>query len=292
MLIIGGVITCSMAQNAAEADGYALFHTTEDGGTKRTQDFSDRAITKIDLVVSDAEIRIIGGGEKSYIEILNFQDGMYTFSSAGKIITLDEIVDIKSLFDLSNGFSFSGIRYFLNPNKPSGTRQVNIYLNSLAMENLKIVSVKGANCSLEIDTLSADCDITVTAEQSLTLSTAQLQASTLTVDAPTAILEINYTALNTLMFDAEHCDITAEKFSFKTLDIEAADGEVSITSPIALTDYNIDIGSGNGRANIGGFDRPRPYKATAETVPPVGTIKFTSVNANFSLKEIPPAPQP
>lgn len=289
LLIIGGMITCSVARNIAEADGYLLFSDTEDGGTRRTEDFSDQPITKIEIAFSDAEVCIIGGAEKSYVEILNFRDGMYNFSTAGKTVKLDEITDMKSMFDLSNGFSFSGIRYFLRAKQPEGVRRVNIYLNGLAAESLKIVNVTGKNCTLEIRNLSAMCDITATASESLIMKANGLHTSSaLTVNAPVSDLTITDTTFNAVTMDAAHGFIEAENMFFKSLDIETEDGNIAITAPILLSDYNVDIGAGDGKANIGGMDRPRPYSAPSTAESTVGNIKFVSAKANFSLKEITP----
>ena len=293
LLIIAGMITCSVARNIAEADGYLLFSDTEDGGTRRTEDFSDQPITKLELAFSDAEICIIGGAEKSYIEILNFRDGMYNLTTAGKNVKLDEITDIKSMFDLQNGFSFSGIRYFLRAKQPEGVRRVNIYLNSLATENLRVITVTAKNCTMEIQNLSAVCDITATATESLILKADGLHTSSaLTVNAPVSDLTFTDTTFNAVTMDASHGFIEADNMFFQSLDIETDEGDIAITAPITLSDYNIDIGSGEGKANIGGMDRPRPYSASATAETPVGTIKFTSAKASISLKEITPAPTP
>ena len=45
LLIIGGMITCSVAKNIAETDGYSLFHETEDGTSYRQYEFTDKPVT-------------------------------------------------------------------------------------------------------------------------------------------------------------------------------------------------------------------------------------------------------
>ena len=72
LLIIGGVIACTVAKDIAVTDGYTLFHDAEGGGTYVRHDFKSSDVNKIELVVTDAEIHIYGGAEESYIEFFNF----------------------------------------------------------------------------------------------------------------------------------------------------------------------------------------------------------------------------
>ena len=287
ILLIGGMITCTVARSIADTDGYLLFTTTEDGGTYRRESFSEQPITKIELTLKDAQIHVYGGSAESYMEIVNFRDGMYTFSTAGKIVTLDELVDVGSFFDLTKGFSFKGIRYLLNTREPEGVRRVNVYLDDTAIESLKVLSVTGDNCTVHMENLPAVCDITVNASSSLTMTAYNLQTnSAMTLTSPVCDLTIKDTSLNAFTMDATHGYLTAEDLFFKSLNIEAEDGDIDITAPITLAEYDVEIGAGNGKVNVGGMDRIRPYsaKATAETK--IGTIKFASENADFALHTI------
>lgn len=287
LFIIGGMITCSVAQNIAETDGYLLFSDTEDGGTYRREDFSDQAITKLELVIQDAEISVFGTSDASYIEIINFRDGLYTFSTSGKIVSLDELLNVQSFFDLSKGFSFSGIRYLLQTKQPEGVRRVNVYLNELAAESLKSISVNGRNCKLHIENLPAVCDITLTASESLTVTANALHtSSSLSIESPVSDLTIENAAFNAVTLKAQHGYIEAQNMFFKALTLEADEGDFDITAPISLSDYNIEIGNGTGKINVGGMDRPRPYSAPATAETPVGDIKLISEKADFSIKEI------
>ncbi len=287
LLIISGMITCTVAQNRADADGYYLFSDTEDGSTLRRADFSEQPITRMDLVIRDAEIRIIGGASSSYIEVHNFRDGMYTLSTTGRTVALDEILDIKSMFNIGNLSSFSGMRHFLRGQKPQGAKIVEIHLNALAAENLKVISVKGEKCTVYLENLSAMCDITVEGSTLVNMTADRLSnASSLTVKAANAVLDLQDVLLNTFTVNATDAHIDAENFVFQSVDVTIENGEANITAPILLSDYDIEIGSGKGRVNVGGMDRPRPYNTTSDLEKPIGTVRFTSANADFSLRTI------
>ncbi len=289
VLIVGGMITCTVARNIAVTDNYYLFSGSKNNEPFRNVDFSEQETTKIDLVLDNAEIRIIGGSEKSYIELYNFRDGFYNLSTAGKIITFDEILNLKSFFDLSKGLSFGGIRYLLLSEKPEGTPRINIYLNETATDNLKMIQIEGKNYSLHLENLPAFCDITLDAEESITLTADALHTSSaLTVNAPSCKMTLNSLTLNTVTLKSESSYINADSMLFKSLSIETDTGEIAITAPIKLSDYTVNISDGEGRINIGGLDRPRPYYTLAPSEAAGGTVDFRSENANFSLKEITP----
>lgn len=286
LLILGGVILCITAENIAETDGYVLFNRTEDGSSYRQYDFSGKPVTKISLVVEDAEIYIYGGAEKSYIEFFNFREGLYTFSTSGTIIALDEIPDIESLLDFNTTFSFGGIRQFLVGNKSAGgPRRVNIYLDDLT-ENLKVIAVDAKNCSVHVDSLDLKCDITVAAEEHLTVTakdTHTFSALTLTANNLAAMLEND--AFDTLIVTAESSDVKASKISFKNLDCKIDTGTADITTFDNIAFYDVEVGAGRGSVRFGGMDRPRPYtqKPTGDAA---GTIRIESENADFSITEM------
>ncbi len=286
LLILSGIILCITAENIAETDGYVLFNQTEDGVSYRDYDFSGKPITKISLVVQNAEIYVYGGAEKSYIEFFNFREGLYTFSTAGTIIALDEIPDIESLLDFNTAFSFGGIRQFLKrSNVSDGPRRVNIHLDDFT-ENLKIIAIDAKNCSLNVDALSVHCDVAVTAEEQLNVTARDMHTfSALTLSAKNLSASLDNASLDTVILTAETGDVKAGQISFKNLDCKIKDGTADFLTFDKLAFYDIEIGAGRGSVRFGGMDRPRPYtqKPAGDAT---GTIRIESENADFSITEM------
>ena len=58
LLVIVGLVTCMIAQNMAQANGEYLFSEIRGEDNVQTVDLTDSEISKIELIVEDAEINI------------------------------------------------------------------------------------------------------------------------------------------------------------------------------------------------------------------------------------------
>ena len=221
LLIVGGIITCSIAKDIAETDGYALFHDTENGGSYVRHDFKSADVSKIELVVTDAEINIKGGTEESYIEFFNFRDGLYTFSTSGKVISLDELPNLKSILSFNSGFSFSGMRYILRAGTTNlGPKVVNIYIGPES--SLKVISVTADNCTLNADKISTQFDLNITASASSHLRFSEYRTGcALVVDAPEINFSLQNGYVNRLSLSAPKTVVDVREIIFNNLNIEA-----------------------------------------------------------------------
>lgn len=283
IFVIAGVITCSVAKDVAVTDGYALFDDT--GSSRVEHDFTNDGITKIDLAVKDAEIFIYGGADRSYIEFFNFRDGLYNFSTAGQILVLDEVPDAESILD---GFSFSGMRYILRRGSTDkdAVRRVNIYLSSQT-DTLKIIAVSAGNCTVTVDKLLNQCDITVTADETATLRAADLRTNcALSVSAKKdADITVRGAALNSFKTDAGKGRIDADQMYFSSLDLTLTEGSADITTAVDLDLCDLDISAGQGTVRIGDREiTDRPYLNPSAA--PTASIRFDSAKANLTVTAI------
>lgn len=169
LLIILGLVTCMIAQNMANANGEFLFSETREDGLVNTVDLTDSEISKIELLVTDAEINIIGkGGQdgKACIEFVNFRENYYNLSVANRVLSFSEIPDVVSMLKFwENGFTFKGMRYILNYAKdqeqPTDAKKIiNLYLPN--DKEIKIFEIGADNCKLSIETMSSGTDYNLT----------------------------------------------------------------------------------------------------------------------------------
>jgi len=245
LLIIGGMITCSVAKDIAITDSYTLFSDTENGGTYTRHDFDSAEINKIELLVSDAEINVYGGAEQSYIEFYNFRDGMHTVSTAGKTISLDEIPHLKSPFDFSSGFSFSGLRYFLRSDtKDLGPKKVNIYLDTAA--SLKILSIEADNCTVNMEKIYAQFDLVLESTGDVAFHANDYRsASGLTIHAQNLDFTMFSGYVHSLSLSADRMQADAQELFFDTASLDAHSGVLRIHTSSPLTRFRYDVrGSG------------------------------------------------
>ncbi|MBQ8185331.1 MAG: hypothetical protein IJ037_00485, partial [Clostridia bacterium] len=168
LLIILGLVTCMIAQNMANANGEFLFSETREDGLVNTVDLTESEVSKIELIVTDAEINIIGRSDKACIEFVNFRENYYNLSAANRVLSFSEIPDIMSMLKFwENGFTFKGMRYILNfakdQEQPVDTKKViNLYLTS--DKEIKIFEISGNNCTLNIEGMSSATDYNITVE--------------------------------------------------------------------------------------------------------------------------------
>ena len=284
LLIIGGMITCSVAKNIAETDGYSLFHETEDGTSYRQYEFTGKPVTKIALAVEDAEIHICGGSETSYIELFNFREGLYTFSTSGTIIALDQIPNIESLMDFSGGFSFGGIRQFFHGKaETDAKRRINICLSEFT-DDLKVIDIDAQSCSVTLDSLSAQCDITVNGDTVSITGENVHTNSALSVSAVSAAVTLQDAAINAFTLTADAGDLRADRLSFHTFECILEEGNAVLSTLLPLNGYDTYISDGTGAVRFDGLDRLRPYTAAAGEEA-IGTIRFDSEKASFTVTD-------
>ncbi len=66
-IVVGGIITCNVAQKMAAESGQSIFSEIESGENNiRLFEFGDAKINKILLDLEDAEVTVIGGAEKLF----------------------------------------------------------------------------------------------------------------------------------------------------------------------------------------------------------------------------------
>ena len=283
LLIVGGIITCSVAKDIAVTDGYTLFSDTEGGGSYVRHDFLSSSVTKIALTVTDAEINIYGGAEASYIEFFNFRDGLYTLSATGNSITLDEIPNLTSLLSFQGGFSFSGMRYFLRfGNMETGPKRVNVYIG--ADSAMKNITVSGENCTVYADKLGVHCDIQITAEESATLTGKDLRTTgSLILDAPVVSARMEGCSLNELTLRASKAEAALDRFYCANLYAEMNSGSLSALIPADASHYSYDISGGKAHCRLNGEALTLPYKPQAADSTPIGEIVIQAGNATVDL---------
>ncbi len=262
LLIVGGMITCSVAKDIALTDNYTLFHEMEDGSTYIRYDFTAANISKIELLITDAEINIISGAEESFIEFINFREGLYTLSTSGKVISMDEIPDLKSIFSLQSGFSFSGMRYILRSGTLDlGEKKVNIHLS--ADSALKILAVEAENCVLKAENVSYPFDIQITANECAAIEASELRTScALDIRAAKTDLQLQRCNFNNMEINASSAEIGADHLYWEHLTLDIDSGNVQITSAAALSADRISV-TGSGSFILGGTEMDMPHRAEA-----------------------------
>ncbi len=165
VLVILGFIVTGVAVRLGEADDIQLVIDTsaEEESRKFTYSYSADNIAKISLVLKNAEVNVIGGAETPYIELVNFPEGMYDFSSSNRVITVNDNIDFTSLSGIASiASNFNGLRGFVNHFKTSKLEKtVNIYLCQEYPVNVIDCKAVSGQVNIENCISFADYNITV-----------------------------------------------------------------------------------------------------------------------------------
>lgn len=273
LLVILGLVTCMIAQNMATANGEFLFSETREDGLVNTVNLTESEVSKIELIVSDAEINIIRS-DKACIEFVNFRENYYNLSAANRVLSFSEIPDITSMLKFwENGFTFKGMRYILNFKKdqeqaPDAKKIINLYLTS--DKEIKIFDIQADNCTLNIENMTSatDYNITVnTAEISLTsLKTASninINAKDTDKPAQSVTLNMNRTlaanvnvAANELIMDAKSYRCTS------STNVTCNTGSVAIENVRKADALKMNLDTISGKLLVDGIEQESPFTTT------------------------------
>lgn len=246
LLIVGGIITCFVAKGVAAKEEIQLFPEYKDGQSRLTSQFSDSEVTMIDITVQDATVKVFGGAEKSYIEIINYKTNYYTFSKSSRVLTFSEIPDVLSMLKFwENGFSFTGIRNLIYIARADlGDKMINIYISDDdAIKQLK-VKVDNGNLTVANLSCSASYDLSVN-NGSLTVDGVKTN-DRLTINSDSKLgVKLTNVTFGTVKANLKSATFNADNASHaKSAEINIDSGSVSLVSSLIDTNYSLSTKSG------------------------------------------------
>ena len=124
-----GAVICLIGVAVSSSTGEQIYAAKIGEERGYTYDFS--GIDKVKLSVTDADINIYGGCEKSYIEVINFNENLCSYTGNNAMVTFRETATVDSVAGVwESGLSFKGLRYILRPVPGDKQKTVNVYLSS------------------------------------------------------------------------------------------------------------------------------------------------------------------
>ncbi len=272
VLLIGGFLTCSIAESMAKSRGISIFDQkiNDEGDAVYVYNLSDESITKLSLVFSDVDVTVIGTENESYIEMKNFRVNDYRTTLSGSSVTVDGTVSFfSSLIDMSGGgVQFKGLRYFfLEKPDPDRPRSVTVYIaENSGLKNLSVTSTKG---TVTCRDLPNAVDYSVNA-----------------VDA-----DIRFDRINTISvaeLKTTNGNITVKGSEIATLTASIENGNFSVDADGAyssdLTTYNLVTAEGIVTYN-GVVSKETPSELKITSPAPKCLIKATVTKGNITVTD-------
>ncbi len=272
LLIVVGLVSCFIAQNMAKANGEFLFSEDRGSDLVTTVDLTDSEISKIELIASKVQINIYGRQDKSYIEFVNFKENYYSLSNANRVLSFDEIPDIKSMLKFwENGFSFKGMRYIFNFNNTvdeSKDKVINVYLSN--DKEIKIFDIKSNDLVLNISNMTTGTDYNITTQNAVidgnvvrTSSTFNINSSESDSPAEKVDLKLSTALIQYININAKELNLNADKFRCAgNAVIKSESGAISLGTISQLDGLTLDLVSTSGKITLDGSEVMSPYTQT------------------------------
>lgn len=165
VIVIAGFATAGIAGQLAAAEGIELGTPRgEDGNYVYTYEYDTDSIGKITVDAKDAEVNVIGGAAKPYVELINFAEGMYDFSSSNRVLSISDGADMTSFAGIASMVvNFKGLRTFVNYyGMKNLDRTVNIYVCEDYPVNVIEVSLEGGTVNIKDNKTKTDYYVNVT----------------------------------------------------------------------------------------------------------------------------------
>lgn len=270
LLIVVGLVSCFIAQNMAKANGEYLFAEDRGADSIYTVDLTDSEISKIELIASKVQVNIYGRQEKSYIEFVNFRENYYSISNANRVLSFDEIPDVKSMLKFwENGFSFKGMRYIFNFNNTvdeSRDKVINVYLTS--DKDIKIFDIKSDNLTLNVSGMTTGTDYNITTKNAVingdvirTSSALSINSGENTSPADKVDMKLSTALIQYVNINAKELNLTTDKFRCAgKADITSESGSISIGTISQIDDISLDLTTNSGRIVLDNSEVMSPYK--------------------------------
>lgn len=285
LLIVVGLTTCIIAQNMANANGETLFSEVKSDGLVNTMSLTDVDISKIELLVSDAEINIYGKSDTSYIEFVNFRENYYTLTTSNRVLSFDEIPDVVSMLKFwENGFSFKGMRYIFNfQPETEGAKVINVYLSSDI--GIKIFNISAENCTLNLENLTSGSDYNIDiTEGEINVKTLKT-TSAFNITGTDLKLNMNTAILTNTDIKADNLEMNVSSFRANgATSIECRSGNIDLVTPYSVDSLTLDLDTMDGEIRINGNTAAVPYQQTNPDAPDT-KITIVTETADISIKQ-------
>ena len=254
-IIFVGLFICSAASAAASASGSELFNSkqNDEGDLVFTYDFSADNVKRLSIETLGADVMIEKTSGNSYIELVNFADGSYTFSHTNRIVSVTNNTNLSSILQFgTNGFHFDGLRHYLRGTVDTAKpKSVRVYVGPDSV--LQSVDVSLQSGDFSIRNISVQCDYKISVTDGETSVFSLYNAGSLKFDGNNSDLEIKNADCDIFSGSLHNGSITADNFRVSSSLFANTDaGSIKLSLLIPITEFRSSINSVKGNVSING----------------------------------------
>ena len=223
LIIVAGAITMKVGADKAEEEGVKLFRqtVTDSGNLVEKVEIEDETINKISVLMNDCDVRIIGGAEKTCVEVINFHALMYTaYTSGGSLIVENDLFNTVTNQIVNNDVKFNGFRDYFRFSRHNDKKVINVFVSDDMPVNYIEVSIQ--NGRIDINGIKSPADYVV-----------KIENGDLSVKNVPIASKIN--------INVEKGDVELDKISAYSISADVKEGEIRYSKPsgVLVTDYDL-----------------------------------------------------
>ncbi len=286
LLALGGFAATKVAAKLAADEGIELIAEADGAGSIFEHDFSEDGIGKVAVNVKDAKINVYCGAEQDKIELVNFAEGLYEFSSSNRILTVSNNSDFSQVESIASMvMSFKGIRSLQSLYNMNGLpKTVNIYIS--AASEIKIVELTAdkSDVTIEGGTTMTDYNVSVKSGSIKIENTSTQSSVKAEIEHGNVSIE-NCSAAN-LTVNAENGDVTVKSSEAVVMNAEIKEGDLEVGYRKELSLVNLDIFTGVGEVTVDGEVKGGYYEEKGKPTSAEFTLNCGKGNITVSSNDV------
>lgn len=282
VLIIAGIVMCTLGTNEAKDNGQYLFTQRSNDGTQYTQKI-DEGTTRIKIECDNAKVTVVGGADKSCIEFNNFNPNYYSLSATPNVITFEEKQEFDSIVDIwENGINFKGLRYALDfRNYGYDSLEKSITINVGNECDIKVLDISTASGSVEISNLELDGDVSLDLKSGKVTLDNVSSTSAVSISGDAVNTTVKNTSALSFRFTVKSSELLVEESDLTDVQVTLDSGRVDYHSKTALDKLQVSIVSESGGLLVNSL--PHNSAIFAEPEEYEGSLKIKCVSAGINL---------
>lgn len=229
-----GIVVCLVGVSVSSSEDMQLYAQKVGDSDDRgyVYDFGDGSTDKIKISVADADVSVYGGCERSYVEIINFNENLCSYSGNDAIITFREAAEVEGITGIwENGLTFKGLRYLLRFTPKDRPKKVNVYLES--SEKVKAIEIKLQKGDVTVSDLNTVSDFKITLESGKVSFSEVITDSAVKINASGEMsTDVTFARVN-----AHMVEINANRSRFKAEGFSTDDCKINVETGSAQFDF-------------------------------------------------------
>lgn len=265
IIAVSGILICLLGLGICSKTGEQILASKIGEDRGYTYEFGDKDADKIKINVTDADVTIKGGGDRSYIEVINFNENLSSYVANNAMVSFTETgAASDAMGNLESILSFKGLRYILRPTPAQRAKSINIYLSS--DESVRAFDIKIGRGSVYIENIGTNSDYDVTLESGKVSLYDISTESTVTVEATGDMVTdvtLRRVSADSVTLSARRSQFVGEKIIAHNVDMNVTAGSASFDFTPRGDEYTVDIAT-KGKLTVDGIVHLDKYKYPEE----------------------------